>query len=191
MSNNPQPVLAPAEFSVDKGFFMQTTFSLFINGQAVDGEREAFPVINPATEEAFAHCPAASPEQVDQAVAAAAEAFKTFQYTPDAERKAMLHKIADLIEAHADELAELVTLEQGKPLALAQMEVGGAAAWTRYTADLDIPGGADQPGGACRGGQYRHRRRGNRPCHDLSHRYSENRIHRLHAHRTGHHAQGC
>lgn len=118
---------------------MQTTFSLFINGQAVDGERDVFPVINPATEEAFAHCPAASPEQVDQAVAAAAEAFKTFQHTPDAERKAMLHKIADLIEANADELARLVTLEQGKPLALAQMEVGGAIGWTRYTADLDIP----------------------------------------------------
>ena len=118
---------------------MQTTFSLFINGQAVQGDRDAFPVINPATEEAFADCPAASPEQVDQAVAAAAEAFKTYQHTPDAERKAMLHKIADLIEANAEELARLVTLEQGKPLALAQMEVGGAIGWTRYTADLDIP----------------------------------------------------
>jgi acyl-CoA reductase-like NAD-dependent aldehyde dehydrogenase len=118
---------------------MNKPISLFIGGKAVDGALEAFPVINPATEEAFAHCPAASPEQLDQAVAAATEAFKTFRNTPDAERKAMLHKIADLIEANADELARLVTLEQGKPLALAQMEVGGAIGWTRYTADLDIP----------------------------------------------------
>ncbi|MBR9829960.1 MAG: aldehyde dehydrogenase family protein [Oceanospirillales bacterium] len=118
---------------------MQTVSTLYINGQAVAGDRDAFPVINPATGDAFAHCPAASPEQVDDAVAAAGAAFKTFQYTPNAELKAMLHRIADLIDAHADELAQLVTLEQGKPLALAQMEVGAAAGWTRYTADLEIP----------------------------------------------------
>lgn len=51
----------------------------------------------------------------------------------------MLHSIADKIEEHAAELAEIVTQEQGKPLGLAQMEVGGAVAWTRYTADLEIP----------------------------------------------------
>ncbi|MBV0933606.1 aldehyde dehydrogenase family protein [Marinobacterium weihaiense] len=118
---------------------MQTVSTLFINGQAVAGEREAFGVVNPATGEAFAQCPAASPEQVDAAVAAANTAFKTFQHTADADRKAMLHRIADLIDAHADELAQLVTLEQGKPMALAQMEVGAAAGWTRYNADLDIP----------------------------------------------------
>ncbi len=118
---------------------MQTVSTLFINGQAVEGGREAFPVNNPATGEAFAQCPAATPEQVDEAVAAAQEAFKTFRNTPDAELKAMLLKIADLIDANADELARTVTLEQGKPLALAQMEVGGAAAWTRYTAELEVP----------------------------------------------------
>lgn len=118
---------------------MQTVSTLFINGQAVAGEREAFPVINPATGEAFAQCPAASAEQVDAAVAAARTAFKTFQHTPDAELQAMLHRIADLVEANADELAQLVTLEQGKPLALAQMEVGAAIGWTRYTADLKVP----------------------------------------------------
>lgn len=118
---------------------MQTVSTLFINGQAVAGEREAFPVINPATGEAFAQCPAASAEQVDAAVVAARTAFKTFQHTPDAELQAMLHRIADLVEANADELAQLVTLEQGKPLALAQMEVGAAIGWTRYTADLKVP----------------------------------------------------
>jgi len=118
---------------------MQTVSTLFINGQAVAGGRDPFPVINPATGEAFAQCPAATPEQVDEAVAAANAAFKTFQYTPDADRKAMLFKIADLIDAHADELARLITLEQGKPLALAQVEVGAAAGWTRYTADLEMP----------------------------------------------------
>lgn len=118
---------------------MQTVSTLFINGQAVAGERDAFAVINPATGEPFAHCPAASPAQVDAAVAAAKAAFVHFQHSSDAERKALLNRIADLIEAHADELAQLVTLEQGKPLALAQMEVGGAVAWTRHAAELEIP----------------------------------------------------
>ncbi|KEA65257.1 Aldehyde dehydrogenase [Marinobacterium lacunae] len=118
---------------------MKTKYSLFIGGQPVAGARDAFPVIDPATGERFADCPAASPEQVDQAVAAAAEAFKSWQYSSDEERKAILHRIADAIEANADELAQIVTREQGKPLALAQMEVGGAIAWTRYTAELEIP----------------------------------------------------
>ncbi|MBA4502682.1 aldehyde dehydrogenase family protein [Marinobacterium marinum] len=118
---------------------MQTVSTLFINGQAVAGEREAFPVINPATGEAFAQCPAASPEQVDAAVAAAQSAFRTFQHTPDAELQAMLHRVADLIEANADELARVVTLEQGKPLSVAHMEVAGAVGWTRYTAELQVP----------------------------------------------------
>ncbi|MBV1790722.1 aldehyde dehydrogenase family protein [Marinobacterium sp. D7] len=118
---------------------MKTEYSLMIGGQATAGARDPFAVIDPATGERFADCPAASPEQVDQAVAAAAEAFKSWQYSSDEERKAILHRIADAIEANADELAQIVTREQGKPLALAQMEVGGAIAWTRYTAELEIP----------------------------------------------------
>ncbi|HDU5265202.1 TPA: aldehyde dehydrogenase family protein, partial [Klebsiella pneumoniae subsp. pneumoniae] len=42
-------------------------------------------------------------------------------------------------EKHAEMLAELVVLEQGKPLALAQMEVQGAIGWTRYAASMDLP----------------------------------------------------
>ncbi|GGB84474.1 aldehyde dehydrogenase [Marinobacterium zhoushanense] len=118
---------------------MKTEYSLLIGGQTTAGAKDPFAVIDPATGERFADCPAASPEQVDQAVAAAAEAFKSWQYSSDAERKAILHRIADAIEANADELAQIVTREQGKPLALAQMEVGGAIAWTRYTAELEIP----------------------------------------------------
>ncbi|WP_027855302.1 aldehyde dehydrogenase family protein [Marinobacterium litorale] len=113
--------------------------SNIINGQAVKGAEAPFSVIDPATGEGFAECSATSTAQLDEAVAAAAEAFKTWQHTPDAELKAMLHKIADKIEENAAELAEIVVREQGKPMALAQMEVGGAIAWTRYTAELEIP----------------------------------------------------
>ncbi|NVK42348.1 MAG: aldehyde dehydrogenase family protein [Oceanospirillaceae bacterium] len=118
---------------------MKDQFSLIIGGQALAGDRGTFKVLNPATEEVLAECPFASPEQVDQAVKAAEEAFKSWQYSSDDERTAALNAIADKFEAHAEELAEIITLEQGKPLDLARFEVGGAVAWTRYTASLEIP----------------------------------------------------
>ncbi len=118
---------------------MSRKFSLIIDGRPVAGDRGAFPVINPATEEVFAECPTASIEQLNDAVAAAERAFQSWQHTSADERKNMLNAIADRIEQNAPELAELVVKEQGKPLALAQMEVGGAVIWTRAAAGLDLP----------------------------------------------------
>ncbi|MBE9399390.1 aldehyde dehydrogenase family protein [Pontibacterium sp. N1Y112] len=118
---------------------MQREYSLIINGEQVAGGRGTFDVINPATEEVVSACPYATVEQLNDAVDAADEAFKTWQYSSDAERKQALHRIADGIEANAAELAEIIVKEQGKPMFLAQAEVGGAVAWTRYTADLEIP----------------------------------------------------
>lgn len=118
---------------------MNNNYSMIINGQAVSGDNGSFSVIDPATATAFAECPCASVEQLDQAVNAAEEAFKSWQHTSHEERTALLHKIADKIEEHAAELAEIIVREQGKPMPLAQMEVGGSVAWTRYTAELEIP----------------------------------------------------
>lgn len=118
---------------------MTTQVSLLINGHNVQGQGSSFDVINPATESPFATGRAASVAQLDEAVAAARAAFKQWSNTPDAERSALMHQIADRIEANADELAKIIVQEQGKPLFLAQMEVGGAVAWTRYNADLEIP----------------------------------------------------
>ena len=118
---------------------MNTEFSLIINGKKVTGAGGSFEVLNPATEEVVCTVPLASVEQLDSAVAAANEAFKTWQYSSDADRTAAMHRIADKIEANADQLAEIIVQEQGKPMFLAQAEVGGAAAWTRYNADLEIP----------------------------------------------------
>lgn len=118
---------------------MKTDFSMTINGQSLAGDRGTFQVLNPATEQAVAQCPSGSPEQVDLAVKSAAEAFKTWQHSSDETRVAALNAIADKFEQHAAELAEIITLEQGKPLGLAQFEVGGAIAWTRATAALEIP----------------------------------------------------
>lgn len=118
---------------------MNREYKLLIGGAWVAGDNGSFDVLNPATEAVVAACPSASVGQLDAAVAAADEAFRQWQFSSNDTRKQLLHDIADKIEAHAAELAEIVVAEQGKPMFLAQAEVGGAVAWTRATAELDIP----------------------------------------------------
>lgn len=118
---------------------MQNQFKLIINGQSCLGEAGELEIINPATAAVAAKCAQASIAQVNQAIEAAKQAFGSWQRSSHEERKSILNKIADGIEQHAETLAELIVLEQGKPLALAQMEVQGAIGWTRYTASLEMP----------------------------------------------------
>lgn len=113
-------------------------YTMFINGVSVAGENGQFDVINPATGTAFAHCPAGSLSQLDEAVAAAQAAFKTWRHSTHGQRCEHLNAIADAIEKDADALARLIVQEQGKPLELAFSEVMGAAAWTRYAAGQEI-----------------------------------------------------
>jgi len=120
-----------------------TDYKLIIDGKKVS-TAETFPVLNPATEEVVAQCPKATPEHVEQAVAAARRAFPSWSATPDAERSRIVHAIADALEAHAEELSKLLTLEQGKPgVGFAGMgaafEIGGTMAWAHATADLELP----------------------------------------------------
>src|SRR3954451_2802889 len=70
----------------------------------------------PATGEELAQEPVSSREDVDRAVAAARKAFATWSKTTPAERQAALLKLADVIEEHADELADLEARNAGKPL---------------------------------------------------------------------------
>jgi acyl-CoA reductase-like NAD-dependent aldehyde dehydrogenase len=96
-------------------------------------------VVNPATEEKLADCPRASESQLNAAVAAAKAAFPAWSKTGIDERKAVVLKIADVVEANAAELAQLLTKEQGKPLEDATTEVYGMAAFCRYFTSLDLP----------------------------------------------------
>ncbi len=96
-----------------------------------------FDVFNPATGEVIARVPQAGEREVDRAVQAARQALVSPQWkglTPYA-RERLIHKLADLVEAHGDELARLETLNQGKLLPWSQaIEVGGSAQWLRYMA---------------------------------------------------------
>ena len=114
-------------------------FTLTIGGKAT-ATPSTFAVLNPADETVVAFCPQGTIELVDAAVASARRAFRTWSGVPDSERVARLNAIADLIEKHNKELAELVTREQGKTQSGpgANMELSGAATWTRVTAGLQL-----------------------------------------------------
>lgn len=118
-------------------------YHLIIDGQKVE-TAGTFPVLNPATEEVVAHCPLAGSDELEQAVAAARRAFPAWSGTDDAERSRTVHAIGEAIEAHGEELAGLLSLEQGKPIngfagLGAAFEVGGTIAWCHATADLELP----------------------------------------------------
>jgi len=115
-------------------------YGLIINGQKV-ATADSFPVVDPATEETVGQCPFATREQLDRAVRAAREAFQGWSRTPDADRAAACARIAEAITSHAEELAQLLTREQGKPLngPGSRFELGGAAAWAGHTGTLSLP----------------------------------------------------
>ena len=110
---------------------------MFIGGQAVKGST-TLPVINPATEQVIAQCPRADSAQLNAAVAAAKAAFPAWSQTSMESRRALLMKIADGVEARGDEIAEMLTLEQGKPLAHAMGEVAGSVFFIRALASIEL-----------------------------------------------------
>jgi len=87
----------------------------------VDGQTE--PVYNPATGEIIGHAPLSSGAEVDRAVTAATEAFPSWAAMPVGSRTDVLFRFRALIADHLEELAELVTLENGKDLKDARGEV--------------------------------------------------------------------
>jgi len=115
-------------------------YTLTIGGEPTRTSR-TFNVLNPADETVVAACPEGTIELVDQAIASARRAFPSWAAVADSERVAKLMAIADLIEKHHQELSELITREQGKTQSGpgANLEVGGATAWTRVTASLNLP----------------------------------------------------
>ncbi len=105
---------------------MDERFLHTIDGRG-EGSERFFAVNNPATEEIFAHCPDASPEQLDRAIAAARRAFAGWSRLTFADRREALHRFADSIRARTDEIAHVLVREQGKPLAEALDEVTRSA----------------------------------------------------------------
>ena len=97
-------------------------FRLLVGGSLIRTERQLV-VVNPATAKPLASCPRADEALLDEAVAAAKAAFRLWSAMPWADRSGWLLALAERLEESRDRFAELMTLEQGKPLFLAQVEV--------------------------------------------------------------------
>ena len=108
---------------------------LLINGQFVKGEGEPISVLNPSTGLEITQVAEASMAQIQQAVVAAATAFKTYKKTTPKDRSTMLLKLADAIEANSETFAELESANCGKPyLAALNDEIPAVADVFRFFA---------------------------------------------------------
>lgn len=113
--------------------------NLILNGVSVQGLGASIAVLNPANETVLAEVASATVTQVNEAVQAAKAAFSSWQHTPDVEINTAFAKIAADLRAEQAQIARLITLEQGKTLALAQFEVEAGASWIEYLASLEVP----------------------------------------------------
>jgi succinate-semialdehyde dehydrogenase/glutarate-semialdehyde dehydrogenase len=106
---------------------MYSDVSLFIDGEWTAGTSgKSEPIINPATGKVLARLAHAGKDDLDRALAAADKGFKQWKAVSPYDRYKVLRKAAELMRARADEIAELMTLEQGKPLAESKMEATAA-----------------------------------------------------------------
>ena len=109
---------------------------MLIGGEGVTGNGSPLEVENPYTEETVASVGTADPEQLDAAFAAAREASREWAGTPAVDRGELLREIATRLRARTGELAEVMTLEGGKPLVENSDEVGWTAACFDYYAEI-------------------------------------------------------
>jgi aldehyde dehydrogenase (NAD+) len=111
---------------------------LLINNRWVPSESgKTFATVNPATGEEICQIAEADAADVDNAVHAARRAFEhgPWRKLPASERGRMLHRLADLIEKHADDLAALESLDNGKPVSIAKaVDVAATVGCFRYFA---------------------------------------------------------
>ncbi|MEF3331684.1 aldehyde dehydrogenase family protein [Oceanobacillus oncorhynchi] len=118
--------------------FLEEVNGFYINGQYVTAQNgQTFDVLNPATEEVIAKVSQADESDLDLAVQAARKAFDEGQWTKmeAAERSRIIYKFADLLEEHKEELAQLESLDNGKPYQQAlEDDIEGTIEHFRYYA---------------------------------------------------------
>jgi len=100
------------------------TVKMLLDGKLVESQtKEWHDVVNPATQEILAQVPFATDAEIDAAVAAAKEAFKTWKNTPIAARARIMLKLQALVREHMSRIAQTLSAEQGKTLADAEGDV--------------------------------------------------------------------
>ena len=107
---------------------MYENLSLYIDGKfGPAGNGRAQDVVNPATGKVLAQLPHATKSDLDQALVAADRAFQKWRKVSAFERGKLLRKAAELVRTRADDIAKVLTQEQGKPLAESRIEVQSSA----------------------------------------------------------------
>src|SRR6266516_4957793 len=105
----------------------------YIRGEWVEGDSGAtFPVINPATGEELTQVPRMGADETRRAIEAAQDAYPLWRATLAKERARIMRRWADLLLEHHDDLALLLTTEQGKPLAESRLEIEYAASFLEW-----------------------------------------------------------
>ncbi len=116
--------VATPSINTNVSSFITKKRQMLINGKWVDSASgKTFPTYNPATGEVLANVAEGDREDIDRAVKAARAAFEngTWSKTSPAARARMMWKLADLLEKHLEEFAQLESLDNGKPLAVARV----------------------------------------------------------------------
>lgn len=116
---------------------MYPELSMYIDGKfitAADVEKNQ-DVVNPATGKPIGKLPHASKADLDRALNSAQKAFESWRRTSPMERSKILRKVAELVRARADEIAQGITLDMGKPLAEAKVEVAAGAEHAEWHAE--------------------------------------------------------
>lgn len=98
-------------------------YDLYLNGEFVKGEGECFEVINPYNEEPLAQIFSASKEQVKEAIDSASVAFEEYKNLNAWERAEKILQVADFLQKELDSMAQILTLETGKPLTQSKREI--------------------------------------------------------------------
>jgi acyl-CoA reductase-like NAD-dependent aldehyde dehydrogenase len=121
---------------------MTTAPTLTAPHLTIDGARqhaaEMLAVIDPSTGAPFIEVPSASRAQLDEAVAAANRAFPGWRATPLAQRQEIVRSFTAIVRANLDELALMITMEQGKPLANARSEIGASLRQVDFFGSVDL-----------------------------------------------------
>jgi acyl-CoA reductase-like NAD-dependent aldehyde dehydrogenase len=117
---------------------LRTDFSLLIDGK-LEQAAEHLDVVNPALGAVFARCPAAGLAELDRAVSAARRAFPAWRARSFAQRAALVKQLSAQLRARQNELAELLTREQGKPLSQSVAEIDRGAAQSDGMVGIEIP----------------------------------------------------
>jgi succinate-semialdehyde dehydrogenase/glutarate-semialdehyde dehydrogenase len=112
------------------------TLSLFIDGKTTAGDSGAkSDVVNPSNDAVLGQLPHARKPELDKALAAAEKGFQQWRKVNSFERAKVLRKAADLMRARVDEIARVLTLEQGKPFVESKVEILAGADITDWYAD--------------------------------------------------------